>query len=149
MRDKSIGGICEALLYPDIRIFTRYEKLDSIAVGLRFVENVEQMLTSFKHFSKEKCFNCLQLEIKELDKTKNKQKQMFPNWFNPKEWHTINQILSAFLEQVLIKKFAFCLREEIRILINPFNELLQHNRILTQYWIRCSNEEKLKVIFYL
>jgi hypothetical protein len=104
------------------------EHLDTITVGHKFVNDVKFLFECFTVLSKGECFyslpatanNTVHHKPHKATKTgakgKTKEKtasaptvtvfEQLPNWFNHENGGTISQWLCAFLEFVIVKKYA-------------------------------------------
>jgi len=113
--------VYEALLFSEVRLFTKDAPLDSISIGHKLVEDVQFMLDIFRYISKDQCFqpqNLVQEKaafLKNISRRKSNYKysvfQDFPLWFSTKVGYTIYQWLVAYFEH-LVCKWYFTMNTE-------------------------------------
>jgi hypothetical protein len=146
--------VCEALLFSEVRLFTKDTHLDSITVGLKLVEDVEYLIDIFKYFSNDQCFQSIKAIKGQLLKRKREGGvlQYFPSWLKPYNQNTIYQWLIAFLEYLIVSRYLLCEAEGEAALIKK--ELESDKTFFVQamnisaMWKDSSTSTKRRVLYY-
>ncbi len=115
--------VYDALLFAEVRLFTKDKPMDSITVGHKLVEDVQCLMDCFRYISKNQAFQ--QAGSTSLYKkngaattgsgngkaAKKRQREVrsvfqdFPGWFGTKVGYTIYQWLAAYFEHLVTKRY--------------------------------------------
>ena len=150
--------VYEALLFSEVRLFTKDAPLDSITVGHKLVEDVQCLMDCFRYISKDQCFQSQSLSHDKAAAraTRKKQKecrsvfQDFPPWFGTKIGFTIYQWLAAYFEHLVCKRYQQMNYEGEAALfdkhLDPLRQtFIEHNNV-TKFWERT---DRFKVVYEL
>lgn len=150
------GGInapvFEALLFSEIRLFSREAPLDSITVGHKLVSDVQLLMDCFRYISNGKSFENLSKErlqprgAKKRSKSTHSVFEHFPSWFELKVGYSIYQWITAYLEHLVVTRYQVLTEGDGTLFkqqLRPFKDFFAEKGNVAKFWARV---ERWKVV---